>query len=149
MAVLPVPNKSYATPTRGFRSFQFATWPTQFCARLFLPSEHSAYVAAGLNVPAGRLSGSTDETNQSQRRPALIVARLIVHLSCTNAPLSFLIEFFRSVGMRSVTLVMFGLPLARRPLKVTGWMSRVYCCDSRHFAWLICAPARIECEPVM
>jgi hypothetical protein len=31
---------------------------------------------------------------------------------------------------------------------VTGCTSRVYRCVSRHFAWLIVAPNRTECEPV-
>src|SRR5262245_65535837 len=101
---------------RGFRSFWFRTRPTQLWERLFFPSEHSANDVAALNVPAGRLSASTALMNQSQRRPALIVARLIVHLSCTKTALSFLIELRRSVGMRSVTLTGLMLPFARMPL---------------------------------
>src|SRR3954464_6845826 len=135
-------------PNRGLRSFQFVTRPTQFALRLFLPSGQVLYVTAWLKVPAGSVSGSTELMNQSQRRPALIVARLIVHLSWTKTPLSFLIELLRSVGMRSVTLTGLMLPFGSSPLKVTGWMSRVYCCCSRHLAWLIVAPRRGGCEPV-
>ena len=69
-----------------------------------------------MNVPAGNVSGSVALMNQSQRSPALIVARLIVHLSCTNTPLSFLIELRRSVGMRSVTLTGLRLPFGSTPL---------------------------------
>src|SRR5262252_5377220 len=107
-----------------------------------MPSGHAENVADGLNVPAGSVSGSAALMNQSHRSPALIVARLIVHLSCTKTPLSFLIEFLRSVGIRSVADE--GAPA----LKVTGWTSRVYCCVSRHFAWLIVAPNRSEWLPV-
>src|SRR5262245_38221284 len=135
-------------PTRGLMSFQLVTEPTQPWARLFWPSEHFGKSTAELNVPAGRLSGSTALMNQSQRRPALIVARLTVHLSCTNTALSFLIELRRSVGMRSVTLTGLMLPFGRMPLYVTGWTSRVYCWNRRHFAWLIVVPKRSECEPV-
>src|SRR2546430_92500 len=103
-------------PTRGFRSFQFVTRPVQLAFRLFLPSGHCEYDVAWLNVPAGSVSGSVALMNQSHRRPALIVARLIVHLSCTKTPLSFLIELRRSVGMRKVTLTGLRLPFASRPL---------------------------------
>src|SRR3982751_3134957 len=103
-------------PNRGLRSFQFVTRPTQFALRLFLPSGQVLYVTAWLNVPAGSVSGSAALMNQSQRTPPLIVARLIVHLSCTNTPLSFLIELRRSVGIRSVTLTGLRLPFGSRPL---------------------------------
>jgi hypothetical protein len=56
-----------------------------------------------LKVPAGCDSGSVAPMNWSKRTPALIVARLIVHLSWTKRPRSRSIEFRRSVGMRSVT----------------------------------------------
>src|SRR4051812_29174510 len=100
MAVLPLPNRSYAMPRRGLRSFQFVTWPTQPALRLFFPSGHCEYVTAWLKVLAGSVSGSTLLMNQSHRRPALIVARLYVHLSWANTALSFLIELLRSDGRR-------------------------------------------------
>ncbi len=46
-----------------------------------MPSGQSSYWTAWLNVPAGSVSGCVSLMNQSQRTPALIVARLIVHLS--------------------------------------------------------------------
>src|SRR4029079_10597027 len=141
-AVLPVPNTSYEMPTRGLRSFQFVTRPTHPFARSFLPSGQVSNLTSGLNVPAGSVSGSRAPMNQSQRSPALIVARLIVQRSWANTPLSFLMLLRRSVGMRRVTDV--GVPL----LKVTGCTSRGYDCTRRHFAWLIVAPNRIECAPV-
>src|SRR5262245_48837526 len=86
--------------------------------------------------------------NQSQRRPALMVARPIVHLSCAKTALSFLIELLRSVGIRRTTFTGLMFPFASRPLYVTAEISRVHCWVKRHFAWLIVAPKRIECEPV-
>src|SRR6516165_6552155 len=129
-------------PTRGLRSFQLATWPTQLAFRLFLPSGQAPYVTDELNDPAGSVSGSVALMNQSHLRPALMVARPIVHLSCAKTALSFLIELLRSVGMRSVTKA------GASPLYVIGSMSLVYCCVRRHLAWLIVVPNRIECEPV-
>src|SRR5436190_993704 len=88
-------------PIRGLMSFQLATRPVQPALRLFLPSEQSLKVTALFHVLAGSVSGSVALMNQSQRKPALTVARLNVHLSCANTELSFLIELRRSVGMRS------------------------------------------------
>src|SRR6476659_1512330 len=89
-------------PTRGLMSFQFATCPVQPAFRLFFPSEHWLKLTALFHVLAGRVSGSVALMNQSQRTPALTVARLNVHLSCAKIALSFLIELRRSVGMRRV-----------------------------------------------
>src|SRR5262249_5808715 len=46
-AVLPLPNRSYDTPSRGFRSFQFGTPPT--LSKLRAPT----------NCPAGTSCGGT------------------------------------------------------------------------------------------
>src|SRR5947208_906606 len=81
IAVRPLPNTSYDTPTRGLRSLWFSTVPTHPCARLFFPSGHLSNVSAALKVPAGSVSGSVAVINQSHRRPALIVIRLMVHRS--------------------------------------------------------------------
>src|SRR5215510_6868324 len=51
-AVLPVPNRSYETPRRGLRSFQFWTSKPAKCA-------------AGLQRPAGKSSSCTSPWNQS------------------------------------------------------------------------------------
>jgi len=80
-AVLPLPNRSKEMPSRGEMSFQFCTRPVQLFGRLFKPSGQASYVWAGLRVLAGSVSGSVAPWNQSNLRPALIVARLIVHRS--------------------------------------------------------------------
>src|SRR5262245_13272404 len=147
-AVLPLPNRSYEMPRRGLRSFQFATRPTQPCAALLIPSAQVSNDMAGFHVLAGSVSGRVSVMNQSQRMPAVIVARRIVHLSCAKTALSFLIALLRSVGIRSVTLTGLRLPFARRPLYVTAETSLVHCCTRRHRAWLIVAPKRIACAPV-
>jgi len=67
IAVLPVPNRSYATPTRGLRSFQFGT---------FLIAGNDC---GGTNAPAGTDDAATDSRSQSYRSPALTVTRFNRH----------------------------------------------------------------------
>src|SRR2546423_5688851 len=127
---------------RGEMSFQFWTVPVHDAARLFLPSGHAPKCTAALSVLAGKSSGSVSPMNQSRRTPPVIVARLMVHLSCANRPVSALMPFWRSVGMRSVTET--GAPA----LYVTGCTSPVYRRTSRHVPWLTLVPDLNACEPV-
>src|SRR5207237_539092 len=69
-AVFPLPNRSYTTWNLGAMSFQFG--------RLRL----SGAVRAGTNLPAAAVCSTTCDFRYSQRRPALMVRRFIVHVSC-------------------------------------------------------------------
>ena len=66
-AVLPLPNRSYATPSRGVTSFQFGTPVTSPNVRL----------RVGTCGPGPIVWAGTMSSRESKRRPALIVIRLM------------------------------------------------------------------------
>src|SRR5206468_6359694 len=81
-------------------------------------------------------------TYQSKRRPALMVARLMVQRSWPKMPVSAWMFSRASDPMRSVTEV--DTPL----LNVSAEMSPVHCCKVRRRPCVTAAPNFIACEPV-
>src|SRR5437764_15446407 len=76
IAVLPLPNKSYAAETRGLMSFQFGTFST--AAKLLLRFGSQRCGAA--------VNGSVASLSMSRRMPPLNVRRFIVQRSCAYRP---------------------------------------------------------------
>src|SRR5438105_7925312 len=79
IAVLPLPNRSHATPVRVAQSFQFGT--------LLI----SLTVTAWVKLLAGFVCAGIIALNQSHRAPRLMVNRCSFHWSCPYTPPSRLI----------------------------------------------------------
>src|SRR5438093_1695471 len=76
IAVLPLPNRSYAAPRRGLRSCQLGTLSTL------------AKCNSGTKSPAGRVDSGTQPWKSSYRTPRFMVNRFTVHWSCAKNPIS-------------------------------------------------------------
>src|SRR2546426_4986124 len=75
-AVLPLPKRSKAAATRGFRSFQHGTQSTL------------AKLRSGTKMFPRCVDGGTYSESQSRRRPGLSVSRPLVHRSWMKRPMS-------------------------------------------------------------